>query len=61
MWRYTNRQLVSARSTQEAKKLDPTGIVLFRQADVGEYLREVSLIPVSMDCLVSIQNRANIQ
>ncbi|KAJ5148054.1 60S ribosome subunit biogenesis protein NIP7 [Penicillium atrosanguineum] len=31
---------VSARATQEAKKLDPTGIVLFRQADVGEYLRE---------------------
>ncbi|KAJ5127847.1 hypothetical protein N7448_008626 [Penicillium atrosanguineum] len=31
---------ISARATQEAKKLDPTGIVLFRQADVGEYLRE---------------------
>lgn len=41
-WKYTNMRLVSARSTQEAKKLDPTGIVLFRQADVGEYLREVS-------------------
>ncbi|KAJ5313473.1 uncharacterized protein N7443_000357 [Penicillium atrosanguineum] len=36
----TNGQIVSARATQEAKKLDPTGIVLFRQADVGEYLRE---------------------
>jgi 60S ribosome subunit biogenesis protein NIP7 len=31
---------VSARSTAEARKLDPTGIVTFRQADVGEYLRE---------------------
>ncbi|KAF2735932.1 60S ribosome subunit biogenesis protein NIP7 [Polyplosphaeria fusca] len=31
---------VSARSTAEARRLDPTGIVAFRQADVGEYLRE---------------------
>lgn len=31
---------VTARSTAEARKLDPTGIVAFRQADVGEYLRE---------------------
>ncbi|KAF1344431.1 60S ribosome subunit biogenesis protein Nip7 [Delphinella strobiligena] len=31
---------VTARSTQEAKRLDPTGIVCFRQADIGEYLRE---------------------
>ncbi|KXS99823.1 hypothetical protein AC578_8894 [Pseudocercospora eumusae] len=31
---------VTARSTAEARKLDPTGIVLFRQSDVGEYLRE---------------------
>ncbi|KAJ5159606.1 60S ribosome subunit biogenesis protein NIP7 [Penicillium canariense] len=31
---------VTARSTAEAKKLDPTGIVVFRQADAGEYLRE---------------------
>jgi hypothetical protein len=33
---------VTSRSSAEAKKLDPTGIVVFRQADVGEYLREVS-------------------
>ena len=33
---------VTARSTAEARKLEPTGIVCFRQADVGEYLREVS-------------------
>lgn len=33
---------VTARSTAEARRLDPTGIVCFRQADVGEYLREVS-------------------
>ncbi|KAK4949231.1 ribosome biosynthesis protein nip7 [Elasticomyces elasticus] len=31
---------VTARSTGEARRLDPTGIVCFRQADVGEYLRE---------------------
>ena len=31
---------VSARSTAEARRLDPTGIVVFRQADIGEYLRE---------------------
>ena len=32
---------VTARSTAEAKRLEPTGILVFRQADVGEYLREV--------------------
>ena len=31
---------VTARSTAEARKLDPTGVVTFRQGDVGEYLRE---------------------
>jgi 60S ribosome subunit biogenesis protein NIP7 len=31
---------VTARSTAEAKKLGPTDIVVFRQGDVGEYLRE---------------------
>jgi 60S ribosome subunit biogenesis protein NIP7 len=31
---------VTARSTAEARRLDPTGIVVFRQGDVGEYLRE---------------------
>jgi 60S ribosome subunit biogenesis protein NIP7 len=31
---------VSAKSTAEARRLDPTGIVTFRQADIGEYLRE---------------------
>jgi 60S ribosome subunit biogenesis protein NIP7 len=33
---------VTARSTAEARKMDPTGIVTFRQGDVGEYLREVT-------------------
>lgn len=33
---------VTARSTAETRKLDPTGIVVFRQADIGEYLRDVS-------------------
>jgi 60S ribosome subunit biogenesis protein NIP7 len=36
---------VTARSTAEAKKLEPTGIVVFRQADAGEYLREVGIHP----------------
>jgi len=31
---------VTARSTAEARKLDPTHVVAFRQGDVGEYLRE---------------------
>eukprot|EP00455_Lapot_gusevi_P050966 TRINITY_DN74_c0_g1_i1.p1 TRINITY_DN74_c0_g1~~TRINITY_DN74_c0_g1_i1.p1 ORF type:complete len:197 (+),score=51.88 TRINITY_DN74_c0_g1_i1:49-591(+) len=30
----------TAASTQDCRKLDPTGIVVFHQADVGEYLRE---------------------
>ena len=32
---------VTARSTAESRKLEPTAVVLFRQGDVGEYLREV--------------------
>ncbi|KAM3510534.1 hypothetical protein MY11210_005834 [Beauveria gryllotalpidicola] len=31
---------VTARSTAEARRLDPTGIVVFRQADCGEFLRD---------------------
>ncbi|CAK9440040.1 uncharacterized protein LODBEIA_P41400 [Lodderomyces beijingensis] len=31
---------VSAKSTNEARNLAPTGIVAFRQGDIGEYLRE---------------------
>ncbi|KMU77959.1 Nip7p [Coccidioides immitis RMSCC 3703] len=31
---------VTARSTAEARRLDPTGITTFRQGDIGEYLRE---------------------
>lgn len=31
---------VSAKSTTEAKSLQPTSIVAFRQGDIGEYLRE---------------------
>ncbi|KAJ5674549.1 uncharacterized protein N7477_004483 [Penicillium maclennaniae] len=33
-------RMIPLLDSEEAKKLDPTGIVLFRQADVGEYLRE---------------------
>lgn len=33
---------VTARSTAETRRLEPTGITVFRQADVGEYLREVT-------------------
>jgi len=31
---------VTARSTEGTRKIDPTGIVVFHQADVGEYLRD---------------------
>ena len=31
---------VTARSTAEVRRLDPTAITVFRQADSGEYLRE---------------------
>ncbi len=31
---------VTARSTAEARRLDPTGVVVFRQADCGEFLRD---------------------
>lgn len=31
---------VSSKSTNEARAMQPTGIVAFRQGDVGEYLRE---------------------
>jgi hypothetical protein len=31
---------VTAKSTVEARKMDPTATVTFRQGDVGEYLRE---------------------
>lgn len=34
---------VTARSTAETRRLDPTGIAAFRQADVGEYLRDVGV------------------
>jgi 60S ribosome subunit biogenesis protein NIP7 len=33
---------VTAHSTRECRKLDPTAVVCFHQADVGEYLREES-------------------
>lgn len=31
---------VTARSTAETRRLDPTGIACFRQADCGEFLRD---------------------
>lgn len=30
---------VTAKSTSECRKMDPSGIVVFHQSDVGEYLR----------------------
>lgn len=36
---------VTARSTAETRRLEPTRITAFRQADVGEYLREVCQNP----------------
>lgn len=31
---------VTARATSDARRLDPTGVVCFRQADCGEFLRD---------------------
>lgn len=31
---------VTARSQAEVRRLDPTGIAVFRQADCGEFLRD---------------------
>lgn len=31
---------VSARSTTDCRRMEPTAIVAFHQADVGEYLRD---------------------
>lgn len=31
---------VAAKSTVETRRAEPTGIVVFRQGDVGEYLRD---------------------
>lgn len=31
---------VTARSTLDTRKLEPTGIIVFHQADVGEFLRD---------------------
>jgi 60S ribosome subunit biogenesis protein NIP7 len=31
---------VTARSTIDTRKLDPSGIIVFHQADVGEFLRD---------------------
>ena len=42
---------VTARSIAEARRLEPTGIICFRQADIGEYLREVCFL--NLDQLVS--------
>lgn len=30
---------IAAKSTQDCRKLDPNGIVVLHQADIGEYLR----------------------
>jgi 60S ribosome subunit biogenesis protein NIP7 len=30
---------VTARSTTDARKLEPSGVIVFNQADIGEYLR----------------------
>ncbi len=30
---------VTAKSTSECRKMDPSGVVVFHQSDVGEYLR----------------------
>jgi len=35
---------VTARSTDECRSLDPTAVVVFHQADIGEYLRNESTL-----------------
>lgn len=30
---------VTAKSTSDCRKMDPSGVVVFHQSDVGEYLR----------------------
>ncbi len=30
---------VAAKNTLQAKDMDPTGVVVFNQSDIGEYLR----------------------
>lgn len=42
---------MTARSTVESRKMDPTGIVAFRQCDVGEYLREVDFFEFEL-CII---------
>jgi 60S ribosome subunit biogenesis protein NIP7 len=39
---------ITARSTAEARRLDPTGVVAFRQADCGEFLRDEDTLFSSM-------------
>ncbi len=46
---------VTARSTAETRRLEPTAITCFRQADVGEYLREVGSIPPELVRLTRYQ------
>lgn len=54
---------VTARSTAEARRIDPTGVVTFRQSDIGEYLREVShedgyaLLQLHMRLMRNLQHR----
>ena len=52
IWRYKLLTLsqgfgVTARSSAEARKLEPTAITVFRQGDIGEYLREVCYILIA--------------
>ncbi|KAJ3209011.1 ribosome biosynthesis protein nip7 [Dinochytrium kinnereticum] len=35
---------VTARTTQDTRKVDPTAIVVYHQADVGEYLRNEDML-----------------
>jgi hypothetical protein len=48
---------VTARSTVESRKMDPTGIVAFRQGDVGEYLREVDFFEFELCIILLIADR----
>lgn len=52
---------MTARSTAETRKLEPTAITVFRQGDIGEYLREVGSLTSSKlelaGCVANTPNR----
>lgn len=48
---------VTARSTMDMKKLQPTDIIVFHQADVGEYLRAEDTLFQIFTCILYKRNK----